>query len=38
MAVGGRMGLYAGSSVADGGWSFTFITCNSHGCCEYAMP
>lgn len=25
MADGGRIGLYAGNSLPDGGWSFTFI-------------
>lgn len=27
MAEGWTMGLNAGSSVPDGGWSFTFMTC-----------
>ncbi len=26
IAEGGRIGLNAGKSVAEGGWSFTFIT------------
>ena len=27
MAAGGRIGLNAGNSDADGGWSFTFMIC-----------
>lgn len=31
MAVGGTIGLKGGSSVPEGGCSFTFITCKNEG-------